>query len=256
MGPSPSEKAFVAPNHRIPRVIGILNIVFAANLMVCGLCSGFYVALMPRYLKAVEAMQANAQPGTAVPAKDASATPGGPAGPKGPMVQPVQNTIVMNGPELQSMGFTDPRLRAFCWVESLSGIALNLIMLAAGIGLVSRRRWAPGLGVATAGAKVVRLVALYSFFALAIVPDFARAQARIFLEVIQKQQAQQGGTMPAAFTFEMLTKTNMIMYTVPAVGMILFGSIYPLVSIWLLTRPGVRAACADRKAPTEPDEPW
>ena len=33
------------------------------------------------------------------------------------------------------------------------------------------------------------------------------------------------------------------MYSGMAVGMIILGSIYPLIVIWTLTRPGVRAAC-------------
>jgi hypothetical protein len=68
------------------------------------------------------------------------------------------------------MGFSDRRLQAWYVIEFLSGILLNELMLASGIGLVQFRPWGRSLEIWTAGAKVVRLLIVYLDAALVIVP--------------------------------------------------------------------------------------
>src|SRR4051794_32370750 len=48
---------YVVPNVRIPKVVGILNIVFASAILICGLCMGVYVMILPSFGKAVVGMQ-------------------------------------------------------------------------------------------------------------------------------------------------------------------------------------------------------
>ena len=56
----------------------------------------------------------------------------------------------------------------------------------------------------------------------------------------------------------MLMKVYFITYTVFCVAMIVFGSIYPAISLWLLTRPDARAACDESRLPKglELNETW
>src|SRR4051794_6519455 len=48
---------YVVPNVRIPKVLGILNIVFASAILICGLCMGVYVMILPSFGKAIVAAQ-------------------------------------------------------------------------------------------------------------------------------------------------------------------------------------------------------
>jgi hypothetical protein len=266
METSPPAGPFVAPDHRTPRVLGILNIVFAANIMACGLCMGLSVAFVPSLTRSTQELQKKLAEdlkarrlasieelkGQEKAAKtEAEAQE---LREKREALQAEANRVVVAPPDMQTMGFTDPKVVAFAWVDLLTSLLLNVLMLAAGIGLVARRRWSPRLGVATASAKIVRLVLLYGFFALAIVPELSRRLARATAAMYAQQGA--GGMPSFATSTDFLTRTLMIEYSAFAAGMIVFGVIYPAASIWLLTRPGVREACAGGKPEMEPNEPW
>jgi hypothetical protein len=266
MEPSPPPGPYVAPNHRIPRVLGILNIVFAANIMVCGLCSGLTFVFGPSLARSTQDMQKKLTEGLKArrlaeieELKDKEKAAKTEAEiqelrERRAVLQAQANQVVVMPPDMSTMGLTDPNVVAFAWVDLLTNLLLNVLMLVAGIGLVARRRWSPRLGVATASAKVVRLVLLYGFFALAIVPGLSRRMGQATAAMYAQQG---GGGMPSfATSIEFLTKTIMIEYSAFAAAMIVFGVIYPAASIWLLTRPGVREACAGGKPEMEPSEPW
>jgi hypothetical protein len=48
-----------------------------------------------------------------------------------------------------------------------------------------------------------------------------------------------------------LTWVYSIMYLIMAVGAMLVSSLYPAISLWLLSRPGVKAALVDKPATEE-----
>jgi hypothetical protein len=266
MEPSPPPGPFVAPDHRTPRVLGILNIVFAANIIVCGLCMGAWVAFVPAQGRAMLEAQKKAQDAVKSQREAEIADLKSREGEaktedekqaireRREALQEKANQVIMPAPDMQTMGFSDPKVVAFMWAELLTNLALNLMMLAAGIGLVMRKRWSPRLGIATAGAKIVRLVLLYGFFALAIVPELSRKVAKAAVAMYAQQGT--GGLPGPAASLDFLTRVTMIQYSAIAAGMIVFGVIYPAATIWLLSRPGVRAACSGAKPPTEPSEPW
>ena len=70
-------------------------------------------------------------------------------------------------------------------------------------------------------------------------------------EVVEQQQRAMGrpGVGGGPPPVKLLHWTYTIMMTAGAVGMIVVGSIYPAVSLWLLTRPGVREACSEGDRP-------
>jgi hypothetical protein len=75
--------------------------------------------------------------------------------------------------------------------------------------------------------------------------------------MIQQQQAT-GRPAPAGIDLKNIVRVYNITYTIGAVAMIVFGSIYPAISLWLLTRPGARAACDEKQLPPdlELNETW
>jgi hypothetical protein len=119
---------------------------------------------------------------------------------------------------------------------------------------VNRKPSGITLGIWTAGLKIMRLVALYSVYAIVIVPTLAKAMGKIAMQQLNAQAT--GGPAPPQIDLSFLVRTYTIMGTVTALGMILIGAIYPAVSLWLLTRPGARAACSGVKSPDEGPDSW
>src|SRR5262249_19252553 len=155
-------------------------------ILMCGLCMGTWVASMPLFSRAMEQVQGQiekqaeqARKGEmkALEAREAEAK-----------TVEEKAEIAVRKKDLESrpkatipgmmdyskMGFNDARSIAWSWAEVLSGLVLNVLMLVSGIGLLHWRPWARTLAVWTAVLKVVRLVALYSFFIVALVPPVAK----------------------------------------------------------------------------------
>lgn len=270
-----SPATYVVPNPRIPKVLGILNIVFASGLLICGICSIAYFSMIPVFSSAMETMQKEAQAKQSADRKsvldqfdereEAAETDEAKAEireqrkrfeAETPAAKPVPVDFGM-------MGFDNARVRTYVWVEFLSGFVLNLLLLVAGIGLVMRRPWGIKLGLGVAALKIVRLVLVYGYAAIVIAPEVSQGMAKFQIKQMQTMAQQQGAKPPPPeLSVEMLTRIMTIWMTVCAVGMIMIGVIYPMISLWLLSRPSARAACLDRPLATgtEPgqgqDESW
>jgi hypothetical protein len=92
-------------------------------------------------------------------------------------------------------------------------------------------------------------------YAIVIVPIFAQGMGKMALQ--QMNSGLMGNRpLPPQVNLGELTRIYTIMLTIMAVAMILVGSIYPVVSLWLLTRPGARAACSGTKSPSEGPDAW
>ena len=59
--------------------------------------------------------------------------------------------MVAPGTDFNAMGLNEPKFKVFTWSDVLTNLALNLMMLASGIGLVTRKPWGISLGLWTAG---------------------------------------------------------------------------------------------------------
>lgn len=70
-------------------------------------------------------------------------------------------------------------------------------------------------------------------------------------KIIQQTPRQTGAPLPAQMAQTIATVYG-VMMTSGAVLMIIGGSIYPIIMIWVLTRPAVKAACGE--FPTRPPE--
>lgn len=254
-------------NRAIPKILGILNIVFAAILLMGGLCQLGSSAAMPMWgkiMKDVDAQQkAQAEARTKetikqleeqekeakseedkaeirAAKKTAAAAPGA-----------VQIPMI---DVMKLMG--NRQINAWLFAELFTGIAVNIAMLTAGIGLVRFRAWGRTLGLWTAAVKIFRLVAVYTYAALVVVPPFARLLGEEVGKMMIQQQQAMGRPAPAGFTVDTFVKIYTVTYTIMCVMMIVLGAIYPLISLWLLSRPSAKAACSASASKPIPSDTW
>jgi hypothetical protein len=238
------------PPTSIPRVIGIMNIIFAGLLLLCGLWQIVNVALQSTMAPMMAGQQAQAQKAMEQQrqaelrdlqqrekaSKDPQEKAALQAQEKALQAQPVPNL-----PDMTQF-MNNPRTKTFTLADAATGMLLNILLLVSGIGLLKYREWGRVTALWVAALKIVRLIALYSFFIVAIVPDAVQQFRRIFEEMAKAGPPGQKGPGPEQFaTFATAMGIAMTVY---GILMILIGSIYPLVVLILLTRPRVKAACA------------
>ncbi len=242
------------PNYRTTRLLGIFNIVFASCLLIFGLCMTVSVMIQPMIINAMNETQKKFQEkgettrraqleanekataaATTDAEKDALAT---------------ERKEIEARPKAQMPGMVDmaklmdqPMLQGWTMVEILTGLGLNIAMFISGIGLLKYKGWARNLAIWSALLKILRLVFLYGFFIVMVVPPMSQRIGEMVGQMMVAQQANQvkvPGPMPDAV---LLTKVYTITYSVMGAGMIMVGSIYPAVMLWFFTRPRVKAAC-------------
>ena len=144
-------------------------------------------------------------------------------------------------------------LATYLRLDVLSGPVLNLLLVVSGIGLVLQQNWARVLGMAAAALKVLRLVALTALLVGAVIPRVGSVLDELLTtdvgrqaltQAIEQQQARQGGApggpqpSPEEFTRLFRGAGNVF-----AIFLACLGSIYPIIALILLSRPGARAAC-------------
>ena len=143
-------------------------------------------------------------------------------------------------------------LETYLRLDVLTSPILNLLLVVSGIGLILRKNWARILALATAALKLIRLVGLTAFLVSSVIPGVSDAfdsllatetGRQIIAQKIEEQQAQQGappgGPMPSP---EEIARVLRGIGTGGAIFVACFGSVYPIIVLILLTRPGARAA--------------
>ncbi len=255
----PNENGYVAPNPRVVSVVGTLNILFASALLICGLCSSaYFVLVIPTFGKVMQQAQAKIQAQQEAKKKASIVTlddlekeaktdqEKAEIAAKRKEIESQPKANLPPGMNIKDMGFDDPKFKVYMWVDFITGAGLNLLLLASGIGLVMRKLWGLRLALWVSGAKIARLVLCYGYAVLEIVPTMAVNMAKMAMQAIQQQQQMQPGAAPVpnqANVYEMLVRLYTISGTGGSVAMIVLGIIYPAIVLWLLTRPGAKAAC-------------
>jgi hypothetical protein len=232
----------VIVNTSLTRTMGTISIVFGTLLLLCGLCSGAYVGFFTALGPSI-----NAQMQQEMDKQREERIANYAEQEKTAVDEEARQEIAKQRAELEAQpnkapnlskiyGMGDSRVATYMGVDIISALVLNVLLLVSGIGLLGLKSWARKLGVFVAVVKIVRLVAIYSFFVFAIVPLMV-GQMMEALDEIAKQDpnAQQ---MPPQVATGMGT-----MWTAYAVGMVVFGVIFPALCWYFLTRPGVKAAC-------------
>ena len=159
-----------------------------------------------------------------------------------------------------------PRLAHYLWADAVTGPILNLAMIVAGVGLVLLKSWGRRLAIGVAALKIVRLIALNGYLALAVVPQMSDAldqvaRTDIGKEIIKhamdQQNAQRAGARapgaPQLSPADFVQVMRAFGYGHAAMTLGL-GVIYPVVSLIVLSRPGARLACQGDR-PDEESEP-
>jgi hypothetical protein len=251
----------VLPNYRTPRLVGILNIVFAANILAYVLVMAVVAAFMPLTGRAVTEIQKKieaqgkrsrkAEMDVALQKLKAAKTEQEKiqAEARRLEIESRPKAIMPGMVDFNKFVYSDPIVISWFWTELVSSLILNVVMLVAGVGLFYYRSWGRTAGIWNAALKIVRLVLIYGIAVIAIVPLLSRNLATMAAEMIVAQQQALGKAGGPAQPAEFLAKVYMVMYSIMAVGMMVAGSIYPAVSIWFLTRPSTRAACLVRLEP-------
>jgi hypothetical protein len=212
----------VNPRPGVVKTLGIFNIVFSV-------LSGFAI-----FASAIWWIAARTSGSTAPPTKVVD-----PAGPS-------NTTVVAINP---FMGMDEPRAVRFSLVENCVSLITTSLMFATGIGLLNLRRWAARWWTYLAWAKIALVVLLWGYYIVAVAPALSENMARNVAVMIPKSGGRGGGP-----TVAQLTMIYSVMNLVVAVVVILVSSIYPAISLWLLSRPGVKAALID-KPEKEPELP-
>jgi len=242
------------PRTAIPKTIGILNIVFGSLLLLCGICSGLGLAMQSamgpmlavqqkqfqqmmeadrqrklQELQDREQAAQNEEEKAAIQARQ-----------KALKAQPLPKM-----PDIakfsQQVGF-----QAYWIVDVVTGLILNILMVVSGIGLLHFKEWGRQQGLWVAALKIVRLVAVYGFFILVVVPNMAKAFTTMFQEMAAEmaKTAPPGQRVPGPAEMGQMGTLLGIWYTAFAIGMIILGVIYPVIVLILLSRPRVNSACA------------
>jgi len=145
-----------------------------------------------------------------------------------------------------NFAMNDKRYVAFMVTDAFTGLILNAVMVIVGIGLMASKEWSRKLGLWVAWLKIGRLIVLYTVAIAVIVPAYAKQMGQMMGQMATVQQAG-GPPTPGADAAEMMSMFYAISLSAVYVLMILFGVIYPIVSIRVLIRPKVKQACAPQR---------
>ncbi|MBL9121991.1 MAG: hypothetical protein JNG90_00030, partial [Planctomycetaceae bacterium] len=104
-----------------------------------------------------------------------------------------------------------------------------------------------------AGLKIARLVLVYGFAIAVVVPLFAAMMGEMMEKTMSSMPQRAGGPPPAAQFGQGIAMFYGFALSAGAVLMVLVGMIYPLIMLWVLTRPKVKAACGDPTAARSPE---
>jgi hypothetical protein len=143
---------------------------------------------------------------------------------------------------------SDKRLLAISYTSEITGVILNILMVISGVALLRMSDWGRRLALTIASLKIVRWVAITVVTLVVIVPMTTEMTQKMFNEIEKQTKAQSGGR-PMPFPTTLFSQFAAIASAVTSVMTAVFASIYPVLSIWFLTRPATRAACLVRAKP-------
>lgn len=244
----------LAPNTSAAKTIGVLNIVFGCLLLLCVACSSLNLVLQSAMGPMMAAQQQQVQQALQAErqrkvqelqelekaAEDEKEKAELRGKQKVLQAQPI--------PKMPDMTkFTqDTRFQGYSIADMVSGFLLNILMVVAGIALVCLKEWGRVTAIWVAALKIVRLIALYGFFVVVVVPIITEQFTSMFRDMFDDmaRAAPQGQKVPGPAELGQMGTVMGVMMTASAIGMIIFGVIYPIVVLIVLTRPRVKAACA------------
>jgi hypothetical protein len=129
-------------------------------------------------------------------------------------------------------GGQSPVVKAYFVSDLVTGLLLNVAMFASGIGLVALKGWGRALAQWVNMIKLGRLVLLYGILMPLVVVPLLRQNMIEAMQGMKNAGDVAEGSM--AMGYGMIATSLMVL---------VLGLIYPLLSLILLSRPGVKLAC-------------
>lgn len=234
------------PASTAPKTIGVLNIVFGSLMLLCGICTGLNLMAQSTMGPMMQVQQQQLQQAIEKDrqeqlqrlrdqenaAQDEQEKADLRAQQKALEMRPVPKM-----PDF-TQWMRDSRILTYFAIDMGSGLFLNVLMIISGIGLLRLAEWGRVLALWVAGLKIVRLIALYSYYALVIVPVIVQQFTSMFREMFEEiaRNAPPGQRIPQQAELNDMGTAMGAMMTGMAVVMILFGVIYPIVVLAILSR--------------------
>ncbi len=249
------------PRTGIPKTIGVLNILFGTLLLLCAFCFGIGLAMQtamgPKMdgnnmqfqqmqeaerRRQLDELERREQAAANEEEKDKIRAE----------LKAVKELPIVKMPDMSKF-LQEPSFQAYGIADVGTGMFLNVLMIAAGIGLVSYRQWGRRLALWVAAMKIIRLIALTAVFVLIVVPNLTRAMTDMFHEIFKEmaKMPQQGQPIPGPAELAKMGSGFSVMYAASSIGMLVLGIIYPIVVLILLSQRRVRAACGGAVVATD-----
>lgn len=242
------------------KVIGILNVLFSSVMLLCGTCGGIsavtQIATAPMQKQMQEqqfkALAAEQRQKREEEIEDLKSQEAAAATPAEKAAFEARRKVLEQQPDFDDQAFKDffgiyqnSKFIGYLIADFSTGLLLNVLLFAAGIGLIMSRSWARRLSVIVAALKIVRLVLVYGFFAIFVLPAFSQQMGKAMDQMAgQARQNQPAGPQIPKMGTTIATVYG-VMGSTYAVVMMIFGSIYPIIILIVLTRPAVKAACGE-----------
>lgn len=251
----PLEPGLVLPKPQTARVFGILNIVFAGMTFFYIYFSALMFLFAPVGASLVRAWMGNlqrqmtrqvdSQVQTLERLRDAATDPIKRADFDTRLAQLKANPR----PNLTQMAagmeqLENPTIRTYSLVGFLVSVPLTAVGLISGFGLLSLREWGRKLAVGISGINLGYLVVSMVIAIIVVFP----IQSRLAMKQIEAQQKFQaslmrGGGPPPGPTAQQMGGMMAISTTLSGLFGFALAATYPVISIWMLSRPAVKAAC-------------
>ncbi len=264
-----TEPRVIIPNPRIPSLLGLLNLILGSLLLLAGLAVIGWTLSYPSLLQMTRTpeREERTREREALETKiehvqklfDRETDPA--------IREKLRSEIIALEGEVETKfgdvtlddrvrSMKDPRIAVPFWLDNIAGLFLNGLMIAAGMGLVALRTWGRRLALQVAALKLLKVIVMTVLTVGFLVP-LNVVRTREFYERIEARARAQGMGANAGMGTQVAEMTA-ITSTITSVGFGIIAMIYPALSLWLLNKPSVRAACTttvpNRRVPVFAEE--
>jgi len=249
---------YVLPKPGIPKTLGILSVIFAVILILFGICGLAFTVLFPTIAQVGDTMVKEGQKkieadqkarAAALDERDKAAK----TDEEKASIKAERDALggIPSPPKIDMASsnemLTNPTFLGFTYLNSLTGLILQVVLLIAGVGLIRLTPWGRSLGIYWAGLQIAQLVILTAVSYFYVQPTLKPINDKNLAKAEAEEKA--GGAPNPAMAGMKVAKMMEGLQGVFAIGYIVVGSIFPTIMLILLNNPGARAACRAAKPP-------